>query len=159
MNGIKAGKYASRAASILVELLILLIVAGPIVGAVSPELGTRSSLGLGLDVQAIQPQLQQIFSGSDINGTHQLTVPAFNNWPLPGKASLTLSIIDGNKTIYQTSPATVSLAPFKSGELYLSMVFSPSLVTMMEGQTLGVGGSESVSEGQFWTVTVNLAQS
>ena len=70
MKGIKASKYAFRAASILVEILILLIVAGPMVGAVSPYLGTQHSMGLGIDLQSIQPQIQQILSsGSTLNGT------------------------------------------------------------------------------------------
>ena len=160
LDSIRAGKYAFKAASILVEILILLIVAGPMVGAVSPDLGTQYSLGLGIELQSIQPQLQQIFSsGSTIGGTHEISVPAFNNWPLSGKASLILAIVDGNQTIYQTQPATLQLAPFKSGDLNVSMVFSPSLVAQMQGQNLGVGGSETISEGQFWTITVSLSQS
>ena len=159
MDGFKAGKYAFKAASIVVELLILLIVAGPIAGAVSPQLGPQVSLGLGIDLQAIQPQLQQIFSpGAVVNGTHEILVPAFNNWPLAGKAGLTLAIIKGNQTIYQTQPATLQLAPFQSGDLDISMVLSPSLVAQMEGQNLGVGGSMTLSESQFWTITVNLGQ-
>jgi hypothetical protein len=159
LNGIRAAKYAFKAASILVEILILLIVAGPMVGAVSPELGTNYSLGLGIDIQAIQPQIQQIFSSSQpINGTHQIIVPAFNNWPIAGKASLTLALIDANQTIYQTQPATLDLAPFQSGDLNVSMVVSPTLVTQMQGQSIGVGGSMSVSEGPFWTISVSLSK-
>ncbi len=159
MNGIRAGKYAFKAASILVEILILVIVAGPMVGAVSPELGTNHSLGLGIDLQAIQPQIQQIFSsGQPINGTHAIMVPAFNNWPISGKESLTLALTDGNQTLYQTQPATVQLAPFQSGDLNVSMVFSQSLVAQIQGQSVGVGGSMSVSEGPFWTISVSLSQ-
>jgi hypothetical protein len=160
LDGIRAGKYGFKAASILVEVLILLIVAGPVLGAVSPELGTPHPLGLGVDLQSIQPQLQQIFSsGSTVNGTHQISVPVFNNWPISGKASLTLAIVDGGQSLYQTQPATLQLAPFQSGDLNISMVFSPSLVAQMQGQSLGVGGSESLSEGQFWTITVSLSKS
>jgi len=145
------------AASIILDILILLIVAGPIAGAVSPELGT--SLGIGIELQSIQPQLQQIFSsGSPIIGTHVISVPAFNNWPLSGKAGLTLAVIKGNQTIYQTQPATLQLAPFASGDLDVSVVLSPSLVAQMQGQNLGVGGSMTISEGQFWTITVSLSQ-
>ena len=145
-------------ASILVEILILLIVGGPIVGAVSPQLGANHSVGLGIDLQSIQPQLQQIFSGSTISGTHEIIVPAFNNWPLSGEAGLTLAIVDSGQTIYQTQPTTLRLAPFQSGELDVSMVFSPDLVAQMEGKHLGVGGSMTISEGQFWTITVSLSQ-
>lgn len=159
LDGLKAGKYGFKAASILVDLLILLIVAGPIAGVISPELGPHVSLGIGIELQSIQPQLQQIFSsGSQINGTHEISVPAFNNWPLSGTAGLTLAIVKGNQTIYQTQPATLQLAPFTSGDLNLSLVLSPSLVAQMQGQNLGVGGSETISEGQFWTITVSLSQ-
>lgn len=159
MDGLKAGKYGFMAASILVDLLILLIVAGPIAGAVSPEFGAHSTYGLGVEIQSIQPQLQQIFSsGSPINGTHVISVPAFNNWPLSGKAGLTLAIVLGNETIYQTQPATLQLAPFTSGDLNVTMVLSPSLVAQMQGQNLGIGGSETISEGQFWTITVSLSK-
>lgn len=160
MNGIRAGKYAFRAASILVEILILLIVAGPIAGALSPYLGTQHSLGLGIELQSVQPQVQQIFSsGSTLNGTHEISVPAFNNWPLSGKASLTLAFVEGGQTIYQTQPATVQLAPFQSGDLNVSLVFSPALVAQIQGQTIGIGGSMSLSEGQFLTISVSLSGS
>lgn len=159
MNGLRAGKYTVKALSILVELLILVVVAGPMVGAISPELGTQSNLGLGIQLGAIQPQVQQVFSQSSIVGVHQLVVPAFNNWPLPGKASLTLSIVDGNKTLYTSQPGTVSLAPFKSGDIDVPFELNQSLVTQIQGQTVGIGGSMSVSEGQFWTITVSLSQS
>ena len=159
MNGIRAGKYAFRAASILVEILILVIVAGPIAGALSPELGAQHSLGLGIELQSIQPQVQQIFSsGSTLNGTHEISVPAFNNWPLSGKASLTLAIVEAGQTIYQTQPATLQLAPFQSGDLNLLMVFSPALIAQIEGQTVGIGGSMSLSEGQFLTISVSLSR-
>ena len=39
------------------------------------------------------------------------------------------------------------------------MVFSPALVSEMEGHNVGVGGSMTLSEVPFWTVTVNLAES
>lgn len=159
MNGIRAGKYAFRAASILVEILILVIVAGPIAGALSPELGAQHSLGLGIELQSIQPQVQQIFnSGSTLDGTHEISVPAFNNWPLSGKASLTLAIVEAGQTIYQTQPATLQLAPFQSGDLNLLMVFSPALIAQIEGQTVGIGGSMSLSEGQFLTISVSLSR-
>ena len=159
MDGIRAAKYAFRASSILVEILILVILAGPIAGAVSPELGTHS-LGLGVELQSIQPQLQQIFSSaSSAGGTHEVSVPAFNNWPLPGAASLTLALVEGGQTIYKTQPAALQLAPFQSGELDVSLVLSPSLVDQIQGQQLVVGGSMSLSEGQFLTITVSLSQS
>lgn len=160
LNRIRAGKYAFKAASTLVEILIFIVVAGPMAGAVSPELGANHSLGLGVDLQAIQPQIQQIFSsGQPVSGTHEIMVPAFNNWPISGGASLALAIVDGGQTIYQTQPATIHLAPFQSGVLNVSMVLSPSLVNQMQGKTLAVGGLMSLSEGQLWTITVSLSRS
>jgi hypothetical protein len=158
LNGLRVGKYGFRVASILVEALILLIVAGPIAGAVSPELGSQH-YGVGIELSTIQPQLQTVFSSSNIGGTHEITVPAFNDWPFSAKAGLTLALVDGNQTIYQTQPATVQLAPFQSGDIDVSMVFSPALVSEMEGHNVGVGGSMTLSEVPFWTVTVNLAES
>jgi hypothetical protein len=160
LNGIRAGKYAFRVASILVEILILVIVAGPIAGALSPDFGSQHSVGLGIDLQSIQPQVQQIFSsGSTLNGTHEISVPAFNNWPLSGRASLTLAFVESGQTIYQTQPATLQLAPFQSGDLNVSMVFSPALIAQIQGQTIGIGGSMSLSESQFLTISVSLSRS
>ncbi len=158
MNGLRAGKYGFRIASLIVEILILLIVAGPAAGAVSPELGSQH-YGVGIELSAIQPQLQSVFSTSNIIGTHEISVPAFNEWPFSAKAGLTLTLVDGNQTIYQSQPATVQLAPFQSGDIDVSMVFSPALVSEMEGHNVGVGGSMTLSEVPFWTVTVNLAES
>jgi hypothetical protein len=159
LNGIRAAKYAVRAASVILSLFIILIVAGPIVGAVSPQLMTQQQpLGIGVDLQSVQPQLQFFSSSSTINGTHEIVVPAFNNWPLAGGATLFLSIVVKGQSVYQTQPATVHLGPFQSGELHISMDLSPSLVSQLEGQDVSIGGSMSLSEGQFWTITVSLAQ-
>ena len=159
MNKLGAAKYAFKGTSIIVEILILLIVAGPIAGVISPQIRSQENFGLGIDLNAIQPQLQQIFSsGSTINGTHEITVPAFNNWPISGEASLALAIVDGRQTIYQTERSTVELAPFQSGALVLTLNFTPSIAAKMQGKTLGIGGSMSISEGQFWTISVSLSQ-
>jgi hypothetical protein len=160
LNGVRAAKYAVKAASIFISFFILLIVAGPIVGAVTPQLGAQQQpLGIGVDLQTIQPQLQQIFSsGSAINGSHDIVVPAFNNWPLPGGATLFLTLVVHNQTVYQTQPAAVQLGPFQSGVLHISMDFSPILVAKLQGQGVGVGGAMSLSEGQFWTITVSFPQ-
>ena len=159
LNGLRAAKYAVRAASVVLSLLIILIVAGPIVGAVSPQLMSQQKpLGVGLEIQSVQSQLQFFSSGSTINGTHEIAVPAFNNWPLPGAASLSLALIVNGSTLYQTQPASVHLGAFRSGVINVSMDISPSLVNQLQGQNVSVGGSMSLSEGQFWTITVNLAQ-
>lgn|GEM_PF-4565176 len=158
MNGLRAAKYAVRAASVVISLLIILVVAGPIVGAVSPQLITQQKpVGIGVDLQSVQSQLQFFNSSSTMTGTHEITVPAFNNWPLPGGASLILALIVNGQTLYQTQPASVHLGAFQSGVLDLSMDISPSLVSQLQGQNVSVGGSMSLSESQFWTITVSLA--
>jgi hypothetical protein len=158
MNGLRAAKYAVRAASLVLSILIILIVAGPIVGALSPQLMSQQRpLGIGVEVKSVQSQLQFFNSGSTIAGAHEIQVPAFNNWPLPGEASLSLSLIVDGKTLNQTQPASVHLGAFQSGVLNVSMDISPSLADQLQGQNVTIGGSMSLSEGQFWTITVNLA--
>jgi hypothetical protein len=159
LNGIRAAKYAVRATSLVLSLLIILVVAGPIVGAVSPELMTQQQpLGIGVDLQSVQSQLQFFNSSSTISGSHDIVVPAFNNWPLSGGASLLLALIVNGQTVYQTQPATIQLGPFQSGDLHVSMDLSNSTVAQLEGQSVAVGGSMSLSETQFWTITVSLAK-
>jgi hypothetical protein len=156
LNGLRAGKWAFRIAGIVVELLILLVIAGPIAGAVTPQVGPQH-YGLGIELNAIQPQLNQVFQGSDVAGTHVISVPAFNNWPISGVASLSLALVDNNQTIYTTQPSSVHLAPYQSGSINVTLVFSPSLVTQMQGQRIGIGGTMTESEGDFWTISVNLS--
>lgn len=159
MNGLRVAKYAVRAASVVLSVFIILVVAGPIVGAVSPQFMTHQQpLGVGVDLQSVQSQLQFFSSGSTITGAHEISVPAFNNWPLSGGASLFLTLVVNGQTVYQTQPASVQLGAFQSGVLEITMDVSPALAAQLQGQNVGVGGSMSLSESQFWTITVNLAQ-
>ena len=159
MNGIRAAKYTVRAASVVLELLILLIIAGPIVGAVSPMLGTQQQpLGVGVDLNSVQSQLGFFNSSSTITGPHSIVVNAFNRWPLPAGASLFLTILVNGQTIYQTQPDSVQLGPFESGQLHLTMDLPSSLVTKLQGQKIGIGGTMSISEGQFFAITVSFPQ-
>ena len=159
MNGIRAAKYAVKAASFVLSVLIIVIVAGPIAGAVTPQFMTQQQpLGIGVDLQTVQSQLQFFNSGSSLAGAHDIVVPAFNNWPLSGGASLFLTLVVKGQTVYQTQPASVHLGPFQSGELHLSMDLAPDVVSQLQGQSVSVGGSMSLSEGQFWTITVSLTQ-
>src|SRR5437879_11686071 len=78
LNGIQAAKYAVRAASAVLELLILLIIAGPIVGAVSPMLGSQQQpLGVGVDLNSVQPPMGFFNSSSTVVGNHSRILPAF----------------------------------------------------------------------------------
>lgn len=158
MNGIRAAKYAVKAAYLLVWLFTLIVVAGPIIGAVSPQLMTQKPLGLGVNIQAIQPQVKQIFDSSSAVGSHQLEVPAFNNWPLAGSASLFLTVMANGQTLYQTPPANLRLGAFQSGNLTIPFDISSSLYSQLQGQSVAIGGSMSMSEGRFWTITVSLSK-
>lgn len=157
LNGIRAGKHALRGASLVVELLILLIVASPILGAVSPQLGPGGELGLGVDLQAVNPQLKFLGSASTIGGAHTLSVPAFNRWFLPARVSLALSLEVNGTTVYQTPAGNVTLAPFQSGTVDLTVNLPQSAISRMEGHTVSGGGEMTLEEAGLWSVTVNLA--
>jgi len=159
LNGIRAAKYAVRAASVVLSVLIILIVAGPIVGAVSPQvMAQQQPIGIGVDLRSVQSQLHFFNSSSTLTGAHEIAVPAFNNWPLSGGASLYLTLVVNGRTLYQTQAASVRLGPFQSGVLRIPMDVSPGLAGQLQGQNVTIGGSISLSEGQFWTITVGLAQ-
>jgi hypothetical protein len=91
-------------------------------------------------------------------GNHSLVVPAFNRWPLPAGASLFLTIIANGQTIYQTQPDSVQLGPFQSGELHFTIDLTSSLVAKLQGQKVTIGGTMSISEGQFFSITVSFPQ-
>jgi hypothetical protein len=158
LNGLRGAKYAFKAASILVSLLILVIIAGPVVGELSPQYLSQQPLGIGVDLQPIQAQLKFFNSSSTIVGTHQIVVSAFNDWPIPGSVSLLLTLIVNGQTIYQTEPVAVHLGPFQSGQLQVSMDVSGDLAGQLANQQVGVGGTESLSEGPFLTITVSFPQ-
>ncbi len=159
LNRIRTAAYAFRGASLIVELLILLIVAAPIVGAITAQASPQSELGLALDLQTLNPQFQQIFSSaSTIPGAHIVTVPAFNNWFIPASVALTLTLTVNGKTVYQTEKAALSLAPFQSGVLNLTVDIPPNVISEMQGQRVGAGGQMTLQEGPFWTITVPLSQ-
>ena len=155
MSGVRTAKYAVKAAYLLVWAFTLLIVAGPILGATTPQVMAQQPLGLGIDLPSLQSQFN---SSSLVVGNHFFHVPAFNNWPIAGSASLTLTLVVKGQTLYQTAPATIQLAPFQAGTLDISMGVSQALASQLQGQTVAVGGSMSLSEGQFWKITVNLSQ-
>jgi hypothetical protein len=158
LNGLRPAKYAFRAASIVVSLLIMVIVAGPLVGTLSPQYLNQQPPGIGVNLQPVQAQMQFFNSSSTIVGTHRIVVPAFNNWPIPGSVSLLLTLIVNGQTIYQTEPVAVHLAPFQSGQLQISMDVSGELAGQLANQQVGIGGTESLSEGPFWTITVSFPQ-
>lgn len=147
-----------RAASVILSIVIMAIVAGPIVGTVSPQLMTQQQpLGLGLDLNSINSQLDFFQSRSAIAGPHDIVIPAFNNWPIPGTVSLSLAILMNGTTVYETQPASVDLPPFQSGQLHVTMDVPSNVVSQLRGK-IGIGGTMSLSEDQFWTITVTFPQ-
>lgn len=159
MNGIKAAKYTFRIASLLIGLLILLIVAAPILGAVTPRIQPSSELGLGVELSAVQPQLQQIFSSPQtVGGSHTVKIPAFNRWFLPASISLSISLSENGTTVYQTPESSVSLAPFQSGTLDLTVDVPQNVVAQMQGQQISGGGAMTLREAGLWSITVSLGQ-
>ncbi len=159
MNGIKVGKYAFRAASIIIGIFILLVVAAPILGAVTPQIQPNNEIGLGVNLGSVQAQLQQIFSSSaTLNGTHSVIVPAFNKWFLPASVSLSLSLSENGTTVYQTPKASVDLPAFHSGALNLTLDIPPSAISQMQGQQISGGGQMTLQENGLWSITVSLGQ-
>lgn len=158
MNALRVGKYTFLVASWAVELFILLIVASPILGAVTPEVSPHSELGMGVELQSVNSQLQFLSSSSSIAGTHTLSIPAFNRWFLPARVSLSLSLAVNGTTVYQTPAQSLPLAPFQSGTLELSVDIPSSAISQMEGHTVTGGGEMTLEEAGLWSLTVNLAQ-
>ena len=158
LNWIRAGKYFFRGASLIVEAVILLIVAAPILGAVTPQVMPKNELGLGIDLASINSQLQFLTSSSSISGAHTVAVPAFNNWFFPATVVLVLSLSVNGSTVYQTQEATLNLAPFQSGALRLTMDLPSSAISQMQGHRVGGGGQLTLQEDGLWSITASLAQ-
>lgn len=157
MNKLRAGKYTLRAAYLIIWVFIAVIVAGPILGALTPQVSPQTEFGLGIDLQTVQPQLQKIFSSpSGIAGPHTVTVPAFNRWVLPASVGLSLSLSVGGQVVYQTSKASVSLAPFQSGTIDLTVQIPSNVLDQMQGQRITGGGQMTLGEGGLWSISVNL---
>ena len=159
MNRFQVGKYLFRAGYIIIDVVVLLIVAGPILGAATPQFTPHNELGAGLDLSSLQPQVQQMFSsGSSIATATTVEVPAFNNWFLPANLGLSIGFSVNGNTVYQTPVSTIQLAPFSSGLLNITVALSPSQVAQIQGQSVMGAGTMVVREGQFWTITVDLGQ-
>ena len=157
LNSLQVGKYLFRAAYAFVWLFVIAIVAAPILGAVTPQVVPQDEVGLGVNLQTVQPQLQEIFSSpSTIPGSHTVTVPAFNRWFLPASVGLSLNLQENGTTVYQTSEASVSLAPFQSGTLNLTVAIPQSVISQMQGQQLSGGGKMTLQEDGLWTISVSL---
>lgn len=172
MEKFTAAKFAFRAASIAVEILILLVVASPILGAVTPQVNPQNELGLGVNLQTVQPQLQSFFdnqvnkcvdetaatNGSAPTCSYTLAVPAFNNWFLTGAVGLSLSLAVNGTTLYQTPKENLTLPPFHSGVIDVGIDVPNSVLTRMQGQEISGGGQMTLSETGFWSITVDLSQ-
>jgi len=87
-----------------------------------------------------------------------VTVPAFNNWFLSGSVALSLSFAVNGTTVYQTPKASLTLAPFQSGEVDVMMNIPIEVAAQMQGQQITGGGQMTLQEGGLWSITVNLGQ-
>ncbi len=141
-------------------MFILLVLAAPILGAITPQVSAQNEYGLGVNLQTVQPQLQQVFSSASSQSglSSVLTVPAFNNWFLSGSVTLSLSLGVNGTTLYQSPKATESLAPFHSGVVSLPIDIPASTLQQMSGQQISGGGQMTIQEAGLWTITVNLGQ-
>jgi len=159
MEGLRTAKRLTRAADLLLWLFIGLVMAGPLLGFLTPELGPQYVAGFGLDLQSMQPQIQQAFSStSALSGTHTVVVGVYNRWFFPASASLSLELIVKNSTVYQTETATSDLAPFQTGDLRVVIAVPPSVASQLQGAQVTVGGQLHLESPGFWAVTVNFPQ-
>jgi len=168
LNGIRVGKYAFLAASIIIEIFILLVVAAPVLGAVTPQVSSHADYGIGVELNTIQPQLQNYFDGGlcadELGAPGQnpcaftVEVPAFNNWFLAGSVALSISFAVNGTTVYQTPKASLSLAPFQSGTIDVVVNVPVGVVSQMQGQQISGGGQMTLEEAGLWSITVGLGQ-
>lgn len=159
MNKFQVGKYLFRAGYLIIDVVVLLIIAGPILGAATPQFTPHNELGAGLELSSLQPQVQQMFSSSStISTATNVTIPAFNNWFLPASIGLSLGFSINGNTVYQSPISTVHLDPFKTGAINITVALTPTQVAQIQGHSVNGAGTMVVSEGQFWTITVNLGQ-
>jgi hypothetical protein len=141
----------------LVEVIITLVVAGPALGFLTTYAAPQNPVGFGLDLQAINSQLQQIFNGPNFEGSHSITIPVHNQWFFSATASLYLELVVNGQVLYNTGPSTVSLAPFQSGNLVLPFQISQALASQLAGKQITVGGALSFGAPSYlWNFNVTF---
>jgi hypothetical protein len=160
LNGFQVGKYLARAGTLVIDVLVLLVVAGPILGAATPQLTPHNELGAGIDLSTLQQQVNLMFSStSTMAAPTTVAVPAFNNWLFPSTLSLSIGFSINGSAVYQSPVSTIDLQPFHSGVLNLSVALSQDEIARLQGHSVKGGGTMSVQEGGFWKITLNLGQS
>lgn len=160
MNWLRVGKYGFRLGGAIVGILVILIIAAPVLGVITAQYSPHDEYGVGLDLNAVNSQLDQLFSsGAIITGSNTVAVPAFNNWFIPATVSLSLGLTVNGSTVYQTPQSTLNLPAYHSGTLNLTVSLTPSEVAQLEGHQVGGSGVMTLKEGSFWTITVNLGAS
>jgi len=159
MNKLRVGKYAFRVGEAVVGILVLLIIAAPVVGVVTATYSPKNEYGVGLDLNAVDSQLDEIFSSGSPTSQNTLMVPAFNNWFIPATVSLSLGLTINGADVYQTPRETLSLPAYSTGTLDLPMSLTSAEVSQLQGHTVGGSGVMTIQEGPFWTITVNLGGS
>ncbi len=158
MDGLRAAKYGVRTAYLVIWAFIILVIAGPVVGGIAPQVGVKTNPGLAVDTQTVEPQLKTMFSNTQsLMGTHQLVVPVHNNWVFPASASLSLEFVVGGVTVYRTVPGVVNLSPFQSGEMNVTISPPVSALSAIQQSQFGleIRGVLSLQTGNLWNVTVS----
>jgi len=69
---------------------------------------------------------------------------------------LSLSLAVNGQVVYKTSEASVSLAPFQSGTIDLTVQIPSSVLAQMQGQQITGGGQMTLGEGGLWSISVSL---
>ena len=155
-------KYVVRAVSLAISVVIILALAGPLLGFLTAghsSSPSSSHIGFSIDTSAIQSQLNSIFSSaSNVTQPHTISIPVHNDWIFPSDASLVISLQASGNTVYKTS-GTVSLNAFQSGEILMPFQLSQSELAQLQGQQITVGGSLSFGDPSYlWTVSIPLSQ-
>lgn len=158
MNGLRAAKYTVKALYLVIWISIVLMLVGPAAGFVGPLVAPQYQIGFGVDINSISSQFQFLGSNNPV-GAHTISIPVYNNWFFPASATLTLTLIADGKVVYETDPGTISLSPFNSGNLHVTMTITQSLVTQLQGKQLQLGGRLTFgAPPQLWSFTMVFPQ-
>lgn len=161
LRKLRVSKYAVKVVSLAISVIIILALAGPMLGFLTLGRSSTSSsnIGFSIDTSAIQSQFNSIFSNiSNITQPHTISIPVHNDWIFPADASLVISLEVSGNTVYQTS-GTVSLQAFQSGAILMPFQLSQSELTKLQGNQITVGGSLSLGDPSYlWTISIPLTQ-
>jgi hypothetical protein len=161
MKGLNTAKRATFAASTIIWVFVGFVVAGPLAGVLTQQFNSEYVVGLNVDLSQASPQLNSIFQdGSTLVGSHVVHIPVRNNWVFPASAGISLKIISSGSVLYQTPTSSIRLAPFRTGQLNITLSFTSSLVRQLEGKRLVIGGNLNLgSPSELLNFTVTFPRS